>query len=322
MRLFLAPLADFTDAPFRRMCAEGGADLAYTEMTSAAALFHGHAGTRLLMETMPGEGPVACQFFGADERELAFAAKLAEEAKERFVEVNLNAGCPMPKIMETGSGATLAGDPAKVFRLLKAMKENTSLPITLKTRLGLHRASPTIFELLDAAESAGAAGIIVHARSAGQKHGGAVNLELLAETVARAKIPVCGNGSVVSRETLDAMAATGVSAIMIGRAALANPQIFAELKGEAAPEERPSGREFAERHLDYILQFRALLAEGRPEMPQPSLDAIASIKMHLHLFRYFAGLPGAAKMRRSLDRVRTLAQVREILSSADRSFET
>ena len=161
MKFVLAPLAGFTDAPFRRLCFEGGADLSYTEMVSAAGLAHGSSPTRHLMETMPGEGPVACQLFGARESDLAFAAHeatacRADDGSPRFVELNLNAGCPMTKVTREGAGAKLAEDPEKVYRLLKAMVENTDLPVTLKTRLGPHPRRRTVFELLDAAEQAGA----------------------------------------------------------------------------------------------------------------------------------------------------------------------
>ena len=247
MKYVLAPLAGFTDAPFRRMCHEGGADLAYTEMVSAAGLAHGSSPTRHLLETMPGEGPVACQIFGANESDIAFATDFIQRnyvespvpcslfplPSLRFTEVNLNAGCPMTKVTREGAGAKLVEDPERIHRLLKAMAGNTSLPVTLKTRLGPHPRRTNIFEILDAAESAGAKGIIVHARYTSQMHGGPTHLDLLKEVVERAKIPVTGNGSVTDGESAAAMAATGVDAVMIGRAALANPCIFTDAKASA-----------------------------------------------------------------------------------------
>ena len=310
--MFLAPMAGAADGAMRQMCREHGADGCVTEMVSAAALQHGHGPTRHLMETLPGEGRVVCQFFGSAEQELAFAAREAEKVRERFVGINLNAGCPMQRIMQAGAGAKLIEDPAKVHRLLKAMVENTSLPVSLKTRLGPHRSEPRIMELLDAAESAGAKAIAVHARSTGQKHGGPLNLELLAETVRRARIPVYGNGSVCTGADLDAMAATGVEGVLIGRAALGNPAIFAQLKGEDA-----SGRWGvtgpAAEHLKLILEFRDMLARKYPEDHVPSPDGIASIKMHTHLFRYFKGRPGAAALRARLNAIRTLDEVRAVI---------
>ena len=314
MKYVLAPLADFTDAPFRRLCFEAGADMAYTEMVSAAALFHGHRPTRHLMETMPGEGPVACQLFGADEREIAFAARAADALLDdcggpRFCELNLNAGCPMPRIMATGSGAALVTDPEKVYRLLKAMAENTSLPVTLKTRLGPHRATPTIFELLDAAESAGAKGIVVHARSVGQKHGGPTDLVLLGEVVRRARIPVTGNGSVRDVESARAMEATGVAAVMVGRTALSDPGVFAKLKALPAP-----AVPWAERHIDLLLEFRRRLAEKFPEDRLQPEDDYVSAKMRTHIFRYFKGVPGASALRARIHAVKTLAEARAVVA--------
>lgn len=319
MKFVLAPLAGFTDAPFRRLCFEGGADLAYTEMVSAAGLAHGSSPTRHLMETMPGEGPVACQLFGSKETDLAFAAR--EVPPERFVELNLNAGCPMTKVTREGAGAKLAEDPEKVYRLLKAMAENTPLPVTLKTRLGPHPRRTTVFELLDAAEQAGARGFVLHARYTSQMHGGETHLDLLSEVVRRARIPVTGNGSVVDAKSAAAVAATGVDAVMVGRAALSHPAMFSALRGDAetSDAQRPTDGESScrlfEKHLGYILEFRRQLAERFPNDHIPSEDAFASVKMHVHLFRYFAGRPGAAALRARLNRVRTLAEIREAVDS-------
>jgi len=345
MRFVLAPLAGFTDAPFRRLCAEGGADLVYTEMVSAAGLAHGSSPTRHLMETDPAEGPVALQVFGANESDLACAAREAEKVRERYVELNLNAGCPMTKVTREGAGAKLAADPAKTHRLLKAMVENTALPVTLKTRLGPRPDRTTVFELLDAAEQAGAKGFVLHARYTSQMHGGAVHLDLLADVVHRAHVPVTGNGSVTDAASAAAMAATGVDAIMIGRAALANPGLFAALKGAcgqgvlaldkntrgqgvlalenettAASDARagtpwPQGVATCRRHLAYLLAFRDRLAAAFPADHVPSPDGFASVKMHTHLFRYFNGRPGAAALRARLNTVRTLTEIYEILDS-------
>ena len=309
MKYVLAPLAGFTDAPFRLMAREGGADLTYTEMVSAAGLAHGSSPTRHLMEVLPGEGPVACQLFGSKETDLAFAARAVPA--ERFCELNLNAGCPMTKVTREGAGAKLVEDPEKVRRLLKAMAENTSLPVTLKTRLGPHPKSTRVFELLDAAEQAGAKGFIVHARYTSQMHGGAVHLETLAEVVRRAHVPVTGNGSVVDRKTAEAMAATGVAAVMIGRAALSDPEIFARLKGllSAKVPSACGAAAVCRRHLAYALAFRDQLAARYPDDHIPSADGFASVKMHTHLFRYFNGLPGAAALRARLNGVRTIAEI-------------
>lgn len=311
MKFVLAPLAGFTDAPFRKLCAEGGADLTFTEMVSAAGLVHGSSPTRHLMEKLPEEGPVACQIFGAKETDVAYAAK---EVPEVFTELNLNAGCPMTKVTREGAGAKLIDDPEKVFRLLKAMKENTSMPVTLKTRLGPHPQKIKIFELLDAAEKAGASVLYVHARFTSQMHGGLTHLDLLSEVVQRAKIPVFGNGSVTDARTALEMGKTGVAGIMIGRAALSDPGIFSRLKGDASPIlSELTAPQLCKRHLDYVLEFREMLAKKYPFDHIPSIDGFASVKMHTHLFRYFNGRPGAAALRAKLNLVRTLGEINDII---------
>lgn len=322
MKYVLAPLAGFTDAPFRLVCREGGADMCYTEMLSAAGLSRDSAPTWRLAETMEGEGPVALQIFGAVESEVAASARMIASAVEsgrcaRFAELNLNAGCPVQKVVREGAGAKLVGNPQKIYALLKAMKENCGMPVTLKTRLGPHPGSTTVFEIADAAEAAGVAGIAVHARYASQMHGGPVHLDVLAELVERAKVPIVGNGSVTDAKSAAEMAKTGVAAIMIGRAALADPCIFLRLKDgrSSAQVDFESRRMFFKRHLELILRFREDLARKYPGDHIPSADSYASVKMHTHLFRYFNGRPGAAELRRRLNSVRTLAEIREIAES-------
>ena len=205
--------------------------------------------------------------------------------------------------------------------VVDAIAENTPLPVTLKTRLGPHPRRTTVFELLDAAEQAGARGFILHARYTSQMHGGETHLDLLSEVVRRARIPVTGNGSVVDAKSAAAVAATGVDAVMVGRAALSRPAMFSALRGDAETSDvrRPTGGESScrlfEKHLGYILEFRRQLAERFPNDHIPSEDAFASVKMHVHLFRYFAGRPGAAALRARLNRVRTLAEIREAVDS-------
>lgn len=309
MRYHLAPLAGFTDAPFRRLCFEGGADMCYSEMVSAAGLAHGSNPTLHLLETMPEEGPVSLQLFGAKPDEMAIAAKIvsAHEGAVKFAELNLNAGCPMTKVTKCGAGAKLVEDPGLVYELLCAMRENTSLPVTLKTRLGPRPDRIRIFELVESAERAGAEGIIVHARFTSEMHGGNTHLDLLKEVKERTKIAVTGNGGVTDQKSAADMEETNVDAVMIGRAALSNPAIFNVLKG------KESTRDFVRTHLRYLMEYRDLLAKKYPLDHIPSVDGFASVKMHTHLFRYFNGRPGAAKLRQKLNSVRTIAEIYDII---------
>ena len=319
-RLILAPLADFTDSPFRMMALAGGADAAYTEMVSAAALAHSHNPTRILLATLPDEPPPACQIFGANETDIAHAARDVASL-HRFRELNLNAGCPMTKVTRSGAGAVLAKSPELTFRLLAAMAENSDLPITLKTRLGPNPDSVKIFELVDAAASAGAQAIIVHARFTSQMHGGSTHLDILADVVRRSPIPVIGNGSIVDAASASLMAQTGVAGLMIGRAALANPATFAELRAAFSAEPHdpavPSierAKLLFSRHLELVVAFHAHLVASLPDVRIPSRDAFAALKVRTHLFRYFSGMPGAAALRAKFNSVRSLDDITAIVS--------
>ena len=312
MNLTLAPLAGFTDAPFRKVAHRFGAAKTYTEMLSAAALARGHEATKVIFEVLPDEGPVACQIFGANVDDVSRA--VAALPHSRFCEINLNAGCPMTKVTRSGSGAKLMESPVQVYALLKAMKDNCPLPVTLKTRLGPAPGNDTVFELLDAAQSAGAEALIVHARYASQMHGGPVNLELLRDVVAKAKIPVFGNGSITGRASLDAMLATGVAGVMIGRAALADPAIFCSLGDGIRQECEPLSRiETFNMHMGYIIDFHAQLVQNLKTCRLPDLDSFAALKARTHLFRYFSGLPGACALRARFNSVRSLADIYSIV---------
>ena len=334
MKFVLAPIAGFTNAAFRLMASRGGADLTYTEMVSAAGLAHGSSPTRHLLEVLPGEGPVACQLFGANPDELAYAAREVS-ATERFVELNLNAGCPVPRIVREGAGSALVKDPARVHDLLAAMVGATDLPVTLKTRPGPRPDKVLMFELLDAAETAGAKGITLHARFTSQNHGGAVHLELLAELVQKARIPVTGNGGVKDVETARAMAETGVAAVMVGRAALPTPYIFSTLNTQSAfaevPADAPSTQNsklktlnsqpstLFHEHLEALKALHAQIAANFPQDRLPTLDAWVAGAVRTHLFRYFAGRPGVGELRRRLATIRTLREIEQRFQISDLS---
>ena len=343
MRFTLAPIAGFSNAAFRLMAARGGADMTYTEMVSAAGLAHGSSPTRHLLEVLPGEGPVACQLFGSKPDELAYAAREVSSLG-RFVELDLNAGCPVPRIIHEGSGAALVKNPALVHDLISAMVAETDLPVTLKTRPGPRPDKVMMLELLDAAETAGAKGITLHGRFTSQSHAGDVHLDLIAELVRAAKIPVTGNGGVKDAETARAMAETGVSAIMVGRAALPDPYIFSALKNceverfssgvssmpgtassvpdgtgriaqplRSTPQRLNASTLFLE-HLDALKALHSQIAAAFPGDRLPTLDSWTVIAVRTHLFRYFSGMPGAAQFRRRMVSASTIA---DIMASAD-----
>ena len=312
MTFSLAPVAGFTNAAFRLMAARGGADLTYTEMVSAAGLAHGSSPTRHLMEVLPGEGPVACQLFGSKADELSFSTREAV-ALNRFVEINLNAGCPVPRIVREGAGSALVKNPQLVHDLLSAMvAESGGVPITLKTRPGPAPDKVLMFELLDAAETAGAKGFILHARFTSQNHGGEVHFDLLSELVGRAKIPITGNGGVIDVKTAQAMADTGVASIMVGRGALSDPYIFSKLKGRECA--HPPAELLFRENLNALVALHGQISAHFPSDRLPLLDAWVSGAVRTHLFRYFAGKPGAGEFRRRLMSMRTVEEILEMCS--------
>ena len=331
MKYLLAPLAGFSNAPFRRICHDYGADATYTEMVSSAGLAHGSSPTRHLMEVLPGEGPVVCQIFGDKPEELAFAAHEATKL-HRFCGIDLNAGCPMPNIVREGAGAALGARPSLVHECLNAIAAATDLPVTLKTRPGPRPDKVLMRELLSAAQESGCAGMTIHARFTSQKHSGPVHLDLLADIVGRARIPVTGNGGVYNSKTAAEMAQTGVAAIMIGRAAMANPWIFADLKrsdstpddGEtdsadsppSAAERRASlqDRTF-DAHLAAIVEYHDQLKRNFPNDHIGTCDDLVSATMRTQLFRYFNGRPGAAELRRRMNAVHTLAEAKALIAA-------
>ncbi len=317
MKYVLAPLADFTNAAFRKLCHRWGADLTCTEMVSAAALAHGAAATRQLLETLPGEGPVACQIFGANPDELAFAAREIDNLK-RFVAIDLNAGCPMPRIVHGGAGAALINDPQLVYGCLAAIRRETDLPVTLKTRPGPSPDRVKLFELLAAAESAGCAGMTLHGRFTSQMHGGAVNYDLIAALVQRASFPVTGNGGVYDKASAQLMRQTGVSAIMIGRAALANPWLFGDLKSE---EDVPYGElrvsrqnDVFKEHVANLIDLHGQIARNLPDVRIQELGDYLATALRTHLFRYFNGRPGAAELRRKMGSLKTFAAMQAAIA--------
>jgi len=330
--LFLAPMAGYTNAPMRRISCQHGAALAYTEMTCDRGLLNASEKTWYLLETLPDEGPVVAHLYGSDPESLAEAAAKVE-ATGRFVAIDLNAGCPVHKITTSGAGAALIKNPQLIHDILKAMKRAVkNLPITLKTRLGPAPDKIAIFEILAAAESAGVGALTVHGRFTSQGHGGSVDLPLLAAVKSRAKIPIIGNGGICSKHCEWTMLQeTGVDALMIARAAIGNPWIFADIRealqtGVEPPPYKATGqrprRELAEiqrvldEHLELELSFLNTLKKkyGVPRDDKAVEENLATT-FRCHLFRYLHGLKGSSYIRGRLFELQTLPEIREAVKS-------
>ncbi len=322
--VLLAPMAGYTSAPMRRLCQRHGAALSYTEMTSDLGLLHASDKTWHLLETFEDEGPVVAHLYGTEPATLAEAAAQVE-ATGRFVAIDLNAGCPVRKVTANGSGAALINDPPRIHDILAAMRRAIKLPLTIKTRLGPRPDAVAIFEVLAAAEAAGAGALALHGRFTSQGHGGDVHLELMAEVKRRAKIPIIGNGGVCSpHDAWRMLHETGVDAVMIARAAIGNPWIFEDTLAALATGEEPpahaSGRTrrdldavraALDEHMESELDLARRIRE-RYQVPREALgpEAALAATFRCHLFRYLHGLNGSSYVRGRLHELHTLAEIR------------
>ncbi|MBL0350624.1 MAG: tRNA dihydrouridine synthase DusB [Elusimicrobia bacterium] len=228
----LAPMAGIGDPPYRRLCRRGGAGLVCAEMVSANALHYGDEKSRRMLQTYPDEHPVSLQVFGNDPDRLAHAARAAEEAGADIVD--LNCGCPVPKIANNGAGISLLKDESLFARCLEAMVKAVKIPVTFKTRLGFRRGENVARRFVQLAESVGVAAVAIHARSKEDYHVGPPNNAALREIVQSVKIPVFGNGGVKTfADAKRMMDESGCAGVLIGQAAVGNPFLFSELSQAA-----------------------------------------------------------------------------------------
>jgi tRNA-dihydrouridine synthase B len=290
IKLFLAPLAGITDKSFRRLCRECGAALVYTEMVSAKALWYEDKKTEKLLDTCLEEAPVGFQIFGSEPDIMAFAAKTLAGRENAVLDVNM--GCPVPKIVKNGDGSALMKNPDKAGMIIEAMCKVTKKPVTVKIRSGWDADSVNAVEFAKVLESAGAAMICVHARTRDQHYSGKADWNVIARVKAAVRIPVIGNGDVLSVDDAVKMTEqTGCDYVMVGRGALGNPWIF----GKASGGDAPSARERA----DMFLRHARLTAEDKGEH-------IAVLEMRKHAGWYFKGMAGAAKLRSSVNKISTM----------------
>jgi tRNA-dihydrouridine synthase B len=279
----LAPMAGVSQMPFRRIVRELGAGFAPTELVSAEGLFRKGARTlRYLRHDPAREAPFCVQLFGGDPKRMAGAARVAKEEGAQILDVNM--GCPVPKVVKGGAGSALLCDPERAAEIVAEIAAATGLPVTAKIRSGWDRASVNAVEVSQILERGGACAIAVHPRTRAQGYSGKADWSVIAAVKRAVRVPVIGNGDVGSREDAQRMQReTGCDAVMIGRAALGNPWIFREALGGPGPS-AAERRAVVERHFEeHVALFD---------------DAVMGVRSFRRMLLWYArGLRGAAQFR-------------------------
>lgn len=318
---WLAPMAGYTDAAFRSICHDFGGGLFYTEVAVAQGLIRESKPSWHLLETLDGEGPVAGHIYGSEPDVMAATAAMIE-ATGRFAAIDINAGCPVRKIVAKGAGAALIRSPETIGAIIKAVCSAVSLPVLLKTRIGFESGIERITEIAQAAQEAGAAAIAIHGRYAAHHHRGPVDWDKIGTIKQRCKIPVLGNGGLfTAQDAVDKRRQYGLDGILIARGAVGNPWIFEDAerlqRGEPLRirglDER---RAVIQMHLDRLVALK--VKEGRCRR-RSGFDADRGAALHFrcHMIQYFAGLEKWVDIRRSLS---TISSTREVMRAVDTVF--
>lgn len=293
---FLAPLAGYTDLPFRILCREMGAGLCFSEMISSHGLTYQQKKTLAMLASVPEERPVAFQLFGSDPEIMGQAASILSKSSIDIIDINM--GCPVKKVVKKGSGAALMKDIPKAEAIIKAVVKNSHLPVTVKIRSGWKSDCINADIFAQMAQDTGASAVTVHGRTWSQAFGGKADWAIITKVKQSVTIPVIGNGDILSFQDGERMMdETGCDGVMIGRGALGNPWVFNK---SGRPETLEQRRAVINRHV-------ALIEEYLPEHLQ-------FFKVRNHVVRYLVGQPGASRLRLQIATSATLEEIKNLLS--------
>jgi len=307
----LAPMAGVTDYAFRTVCAELGASVTVTEMVSSRALCYQDKKSVSLLGKTP-VGICGAQIFGNDPAVMAQAAKLALEHSGCDY-IDLNMGCPMPKIANSGDGCGLMKEPALAADIVSAVKDAVSVPVTVKCRKGWDKGSVNVVEFAQLMEERGADAICVHGRTRAQLYAGVADWDIIRTVKDTLHIPVIANGDVVSGEkAVQCMKRTGADMLMVGRAAFGDPWIFAEINAALRGEEIPKRPPLRDR-VDVALHQFELAAQDKNER-------VACLEARKHFAWYLRGVPYANYYKEKISMVSSLEEIREIAAGVKRDL--
>ena len=300
----LAPMAGVTDLPFRLLCREQGAGLLCMEMVSAKAIQYNNKNTKALLEIHPDEMPVSLQLFGSDPEVISEIAKRIEERPFSILDINM--GCPVPKIVRNGEGSALMKQPKLVHEIVSKTVKAIKKPVTVKIRKGFDDSCINAVEIAKIIEDAGASAVAVHGRTREQYYSGKADWDIIRQVKEAVSIPVIGNGDVVSGESAIAMQKeTGCDGVMIGRGAQGNPWIFSELLAYDRTGEMPK-RPTMEEIKQMICRHARLQVKYKGEY-------LGIREMRKHVSWYTSGLPNSAKLRGEINAVESLVELEKLL---------
>ena len=302
-KLILAPLAGYTNLVYRKICHDMGAALTYTEMISDKGLLYENDKTWNLCDIDENEHPVSLQLFGGNIEELTKAAIMIDKKSNCDI-IDINMGCPVKKVLKSGSGSYLLKDVEYLEKMVRSVVENVSKPVSVKIRIGWDHQTINHVEVAKAIERAGASLICVHGRTKSDFYGGKVNLNAIKEVKENVSIPVIGNGDVKTIEDLDNMLATGVDFVMIGRASLGNPWIFKEFNAHLENKEyiKPTDEEkilFLLEHLNSLVKLKG--------------EKIAILEMRSLAAWYVKGMKNSKEFKLKLINIKTVEEFNQIV---------
>jgi len=304
-KVLAAPMAGVSDSSFRILCREFGAGAVFTEMISAKALYYKNENTKDLLHKTPGEEPVILQLFGS---EADVIAREGEKLQDQFVAIDLNMGCPAPKIVKNHEGSYLMREPRKVYEIVKALAGAVKIPVTVKIRKGCALEDDMAVEIAKICEQAGADAVTVHGRTSAQMYSGHADWDVIRRVKEAIRIPVIGNGDVVSAESaMQMLKETGCDGIMVGRASRGNPWLFEEIRAyieEGRIVERPGEKEI----FQMALRHAQMIVEEKGEY-------IGMRQMRSHILWYLKGLHGGTEKKRRLQQISSLDELKALLDS-------
>ena len=306
--IILAPMAGITDLPFRILCKEQGADVMVTEMISAKALFYGNKNTLPLMQTEEEEKPIGVQIFGSEPELMGEMAHKIEDKGFSYIDINM--GCPAPKISSNGSGSALMKNPRLCGEIVKAVTAVTDVPVTVKIRKGWDYDSVNAVEVAKICESAGAAAITVHGRTRQQYYKPPVDYDIIRAVRESVSVPVIANGDIDSAERAkEVMDITGCDLVMIGRATLGNPWIFSQINAYLENPNVKIRTPDLEERLGVMIEHIGKMVEYKGEH-------MAMLQARKLVVGYFKGMKGAAALRNEAGKIKTLDDLYELRQKA------